>query len=268
MNERNEDAASADDVVRALAEVADAGDAVFLQRFFKTGPGEYGEGDVFIGVRVPAVRAIVKRLGPLSLEAIADLLDSPVHEHRLAGLVALNSLFARASASRTRDDEQREHLAAFYLNAVRAGRVNNWDLVDASAEFVLGEYLFDRPRFVLFELADSDDLWWRRAAMLSTFAFIKRGDASTTLELASRVLDTGDRRDLTQKAVGWMLRETGKRVDRALLTGFLDDNAGRMPAVMLSYATEHLDAAARAAYRARRIEVQMPQATGSGSSSG
>jgi 3-methyladenine DNA glycosylase AlkD len=273
MDERNggderDAGATPRDVVAALAEVADAGDAAFLQRFFKTAPGEYGEGDVFIGVRVPALRAVVKRLGPLSFEAIADLLSSPVHEHRLAGLVALNALFARASASRTRDDEQRERLAAFYLNAVRAGRVNNWDLVDASAEFVLGEYLVDCPRFVLFELADADDLWWRRVAMLSTFAFIKRGDASTTLELASRVLEAGDRRDLTQKAVGWMLREVGKRVDRTLLTGFLDDNAARMPATMLSYATEHLDPLARAAYRARRLAAAVPHALGSGSSVG
>ena len=244
------------DVVAALEDAADAGDAAFLQRFFKTGPGEYGEGDVFIGVRVPAVRAIVKRLGPLSLESIDELLQSHVHEHRLTGLIALNALFARASASRTRDDDERERLAAFYLNAVRAGRVNNWDLVDASAEYVLGEYLVDRPRFILFELADSDDLWWRRVAMLSTFAFIKRGDASTTLELASRVLDIGDRRDLTQKAVGWMLREVGKRVDRGLLIGFLDANAERMPAVMLSYATEHLSADERAAYRAARARAR------------
>ena len=243
-------------VVAALEDAADAGDASFLQRFFKTGSGEYGDGDVFIGVRVPAVRAIVKRLGPLSLESIDDLLESSVHEHRLAGLVALNALFARASASRTRDDDERERLAAFYLNAVRAGRVNNWDLVDASAEYVLGEYLVDRPRFILFELADSDDLWWRRVAMLSTFAFIKRGDASTTLELASRVLDIGNRRDLTQKAVGWMLREVGKRVDRSLLTGFLDANADRMPAVMLSYATEHLTPDERAAYRAARGQTR------------
>ena len=244
--------ATPDDVAAALAAVADASDALFLQRFFKTGPGEYGEGDVFIGVRVPALRAVVKRIGPLPLVVIRELLESPVHEHRLAGLVGLNTLFARASAARTRDDEERERLAAFYLSAVRAGRVNNWDLVDASAEFILGEYLFDRPRFLLDELLDDGDLWWRRVALLTTFGFIKRKDASTTLALASRVLDIGDRRDLTQKATGWMLREVGKRVDRALLVAFLDENARRMPAVMLSYATEHLDAEARAGYRARR----------------
>lgn len=252
MNDRDVRAPSYAEVVEALAAAADGDDAIFLQRFFKTGAGQYGEGDVFIGVRVPALRSIVKRLGPLSLGTIGELLESAVHEHRLAGLVALNALFARASASRGRDEAERERLADFYLLAVRTGRVNNWDLVDASAEYVLGEYLYDGPRTLLFELADSDDLWWRRVALLSTFAFIKRGDASTTLELASRVLETGDRRDLTQKAVGWMLREVGKRVDRELLIGFLDLNAHRMPAVMLSYATEHLSADDRAAYRARR----------------
>ena len=244
--------ASVDEVMAALAEASDADDAAFLQRYFKTGRGEYGEGDVFIGVRVPAVRAVVKRFSPLSLEAIADLLESAIHEHRLAALIALNASFATASAARTRDDDERERLAAFYLAAVRRGRVNNWDLVDSSAEFVLGEYLFDKPRFILVELVATPNLWWRRVAMLSTFAFIKRGDASTTLELASLLLDDGDRRDLTQKAVGWMLREAGKRVDRRLLLGFLDANAQRMPAVMLSYATEHLDAQVRAEYRSRR----------------
>jgi 3-methyladenine DNA glycosylase AlkD len=244
------------EVVAALASVADADDAAFLQRFFKTGPGEYGEGDVFIGVRVPVVRSVVKRLGPFDLVSIRELLESPVHEHRLAALVGLDALFARASASRGRDEAERARLAGFYLSVVRAGRVNNWDLVDASAEYVLGEFLVDKPRAVLFELADSDDLWWRRVAMLSTFAFIKRSDASTTLKLAYRVLDTGDRRDLTQKAVGWMLREVGKRVDRALLIAFLDDNAARMPAVMLSYATEHLSADERAGYRALRSRAR------------
>ncbi|NEN04907.1 DNA alkylation repair protein [Diaminobutyricibacter tongyongensis] len=237
-------------VMDALAEVADPDDAVFLQRFFKTGPGQYGEGDVFIGVRVPATRAVAKRFAELPLEEIGVLLDSGVHEHRLAGLVILNRLFERASRPKARDDAQRERLADFYLAGVRRGRVNNWDLVDGSAEFVLGEYLVDRPRDLLFELAGSDVLWERRVAVLSTFAFIKRGDASTTLALAERLLD--DREDLMQKAVGWMLREVGKRVDQVELLSFLDAHAPAMPRTMLSYATEHLAPAQRAAYRAAR----------------
>lgn len=235
-------------VMDALSAAADPDDAVFLQRFFKTGPGEYGEGDVFLGVRVPRTRAVAKRFAGLPLTEVRALLESPVHEHRLAGLIVLNAAFARASATRTRDEAERGRLADFYLRAVRDGRVNNWDLVDASAEYVLGEFLLDRPRGVLDELAASTVLWERRVAVLSTFAFLKAGDASTTLELAARLLD--DPEDLMHKAVGWMLRETGKRVDRALLIGFLDDHAGRMPRTMLAYATEHLDPATRAAYRA------------------
>lgn len=242
--------ATATDVMKALAEVASSDDAEFLQRFFKTGPGQYGAGDVFIGVRVPQTRAVAKQFTELPLAEIDELLDSEVHEHRLAALILLNGAFARASAARSRDDGERERIAAFYLAAVRRGRVNNWDLVDASAEFVLGEYLFDRPRFLLFELAESDSLWWRRVAVLSSFAFIKHGDASTTLELAALLLT--DREDLMHKAVGWMLREVGKRVDRSLLVGFLDEHAPAMPRTMLSYATEHLDPGIRASYRARR----------------
>lgn len=190
----------------------------------------------------------MKRAGVASLAEIDELLESAVHEHRLAGLILLNTAFTRASAPRTRDEEERERIAAFYLAAVRRGRVNNWDLVDASAEFVLGEYLYDRSRLVLVELAESEHLWWRRVTIVSTFGFIKHGDASTTLELAALLLD--DREDLNLKAVGWMLREVGKRVDSELLIGFLNEHAGLMHRTMLSYATEHLDAAMRAMYRA------------------
>ena len=211
-----------------------------MQGFFKTGPGQYGEGDVFIGVRVPATRAVVKRFRGLPYDEIDALLDDPVHEHRLAGLLLLVDA-ARLS---------REIAADRYLAAVRRGRVNNWDLVDSSAEFVLGEWLLDRDRSLLDELAASTDLWERRVAVLATFAFIKRGDPSTTLALAARLLD--DRHDLMHKAVGWMLREVGKRVSRDVLRGFLDENAARMPRTMLSYATEHLTPEERAHYRALR----------------
>ncbi|MGW4740167.1 DNA alkylation repair protein [Nocardia xishanensis] len=243
-------APTAADVRQALAEVADAADAIHLQRFFKTGPGEYGEGDVFIGVRVPTTRAIAKRFAALDLPEIDELLDSAVHEERLAGLVILNVRFAKAAKPRTLDLAAQEKMVRLYLDAVRRGRVNNWDLVDVSAENVLGPWLLDRPRDLLFELAAADSLWERRVALLTTFAFIKAGDPSTTFQLCEQLLT--DRRDLIQKAVGWMLREVGKRVERAMLTGFLDEHAPRMGRTALSYATEHLEAAERGAYRAAR----------------
>lgn len=241
---------TAEQVRAALAEYADPADAVHLQRFFKTGPGEYGEGDVFIGVRVPATRSVAKRFAALPLSEIGVLLDSPVHEERLAALIILNNRFAKASKPRTFDEAARAEMVRFYLDAVRRGRVNNWDLVDVSAERIVGPWLLDKPRDLLFELADADALWERRVALLSTFAFIKAGDASTTFAVAERLL--GDRHDLIQKALGWMLREVGKRVDRQLLTDFLDRHAAQMGRTALSYATEHLDPEARAVYRAMR----------------
>lgn len=233
----------------ALAEVADPADAIHLQRFFKTGPGEYGEGDVFVGVRVPVTRAIAKRFADLPLTEIDTLLDSPVHEERLAALIILDIRFAAANKPRTLDIAAQREIVDRYLAAVRRGRVNNWDLVDVSAEHIIGPWLRERPRDLLFQLAAADSLWERRVALLSTFAFIKAGDATTTFALAELLLD--DRRDLIQKALGWMLREVGKRIDQSLLTGFLDANAARMGRTALSYATEHLDPALRAHYRAR-----------------
>jgi hypothetical protein len=237
-------------VKEALAAVASPEDARFLQRFFKTGEGQYAAGDIFIGVRVPQTRAAVKRFSALPLAEVEVLLASPVHEHRLAGLLILCSQFSGGSSLRRRDDAVRHAIVDCYLRAVRSGRVNNWDLVDSSADPLLGEYLFDRPRSLLFELARSESLWERRVSMLSTFAFLKHGDASTTLQIADLLLD--DREDLINKAVGWMLREVGKRVDRDLLLTFLDAHAARMPRTALSYATEHLDPQRRADYRARR----------------
>jgi 3-methyladenine DNA glycosylase AlkD len=241
------------EVVAAVAAVASAEDAVHLQRYFKTGPGEYGEGDVFVGVRVGPTRAVAKQFAELSFDEVDMLLDSAVHEHRLVGLLILRGHFERASrATRThpRDDGIRQLVVDRYLAAVRRGRVNNWDLVDSSADQILGQWLLDRPRGLLAELVRSEVLWERRVGIISTFAFIQAGDASTTLELAPLLLD--DRHDLMHKAVGWMLREVGKRVDRLLLIGFLDEYAARMPRTALSYATEHLDAEQRQHYRALR----------------
>jgi len=230
-------------VASALAAVANRDDARNLARFFKTGKGEYGAGDKFIGVRVPATRAIARGFLELSPGDLNDLLDSEFHEHRFAALVILVAQYKRADAA------EQERIKDFYLAAMRRGRINNWDLVDASAEYILGEYLYDKPRDLLERLARSGIVWERRIAVLSTFAFIKHGDASTTLLLAERML--GEQHDLIQKAVGWMLREVGKRVDRDLLVGFLRAHAAEMPRVMLGYATEHLTQAERVYFRSR-----------------
>lgn len=255
------DAASATDaaeltaeaVQSALARLASPERAAGSAGFFKTGPGQYGEGDVFIGVTVPDTRTVVARFAALSPHEVSRLLASDVHEHRLAGLLIMVRRFQVAGRPRTRDDAERAALHAAYLDAVHGGRVNNWDLVDCSAEWLVGEVLRESGRGddpLLDRLAASDSLWERRVAALSTFAFIKAGDARPILRLAPRWLD--DREDLMHKAVGWMLREVGKRVDRGVLVGFLDEYAPRMPRTMLSYSTEHLAPEERAAYRAMR----------------
>jgi 3-methyladenine DNA glycosylase AlkD len=231
---------SAQDVMAALAEGADPSKARGLRRFFKTGPGEYGEGDEFLGVTVPVTRRIMKPFVGLPLGQVDLLLDSAVHEHRFGALLILVARYPADPATTAR----------FYVDAVRRQRVNNWDLVDCSAEFILGEYLYARPRDLLFDLAASDSVWERRVAMLSTFGFIKRGDASTALEIASVL--SSDRHDLIRKAVGWMLREVGKRVDPALLVSYLDDHAASLSRTSLSYATEHLSVEERARYRSLR----------------
>jgi 3-methyladenine DNA glycosylase AlkD len=231
---------TAEDVKLALAAQADPLAAERLSRYFKTGPGQYGEGDIFLGLTVPISRKLAKPFLDLPLTEVDVLLDSPVHDHRFVGLVILVAQYPRSP----------REIADFYLQAVRRGRVNNWDLVDCSAEFILGEYLYERPRDVLFDLAASDSVWERRVAMLSTFGFIKRGDASTALEIAT--LLAPDSHDLIQKAVGWMLREVGKRVDRALLVVYLDQHAAELSRTSLSYATEHLTPEQRTHYRSLR----------------
>ena len=221
-----------------LARIASAETAAQLQRYFKTGPGEYGEGDIFIGVRVPEVRRVTRRFRDLDEADIDALLDSDVHEHRFAALQLLVWRYA----------SEPERVVGQFLGAMQRGRINNWDLVDSSAEYILGPWLFDRDRSLLIELAASDDVWERRIAIITTFGFIRRGDASTTLEIAGLLI--GDRHDLIHKAVGWMLREVGKRVDAGILAAFLEENAHRMPRTMLSYAIEHLEPAERARLRA------------------
>ena len=242
---------TAESVQAALAEQANPKHVPIAQRFFKTGPGEYGEGDVFIGVRVPAARIVAKRFPTLLLTEVDRLLESPIHEHRLTALFILVYRFLAASKPSSRDDKLRGELSAFYVNALKRGRVNNWDLIDSSAEHLLGAYLQGRSRQLLFDLASSSQLWERRAAMIATFAFIKQKDGSTTFELAKLLLN--DPEPLMHKAVGWMLRETGKRINQKVLTSFLDEHAAKMPRTMLSYAIEHLSDKQRTHYRSRKL---------------
>ena len=211
--------------------------AAHLTRFFKSGPGEYGDGDRFIGVRVPEQRRIAKRYGSLPLEEIGRLMASPIHEHRLTGLLILVERFAKSQEA-----SSRREIVDFYLS--RLQRVNNWDLVDLSAPKILGEHLVRRPeeRAMLFAMAESTNLWERRVAVLATLPMIKQGRFDELLALAEALLT--DTHDLMHKAVGWMLREVGK-VDMTVLEDFLKKHASAMPRTMLRYAVERLEPARR-----------------------
>lgn len=235
---------TARDLKAALDRHASAADAKLLAGFFKTGPGEYGEGDRFIGVRVPVTRRICAGFRDLPPRELTALAKSPIHEHRLAAVVLLTDRFQRA-----RDEATRRAVHEHYLALVRAGRVNNWDLVDVSAPYVVGEWLVDRDHALLFELIESDDLWHRRVGIVGSFGLLRAGLPDATLALCERLLT--DPHDLIHKASGWMLRELGKRVDENLLRAFLKKHASEMPRTMLRYAIEKLPAAERRRWMAR-----------------
>lgn len=220
-----------EDVVSEMQNYASDADAVNLQWFFKTGPGEYGEGDQFIGVRVPMIRKVCKEFRQLSLAEVQKLIESPFHEHRMAGLIILTLQYPRAS------NQAKNDILDLYMQELKRRNINNWDLVDVTCRHIVGEHVRDN-REVLFELAKSDNLWERRVSIISTFAYIAHGDASTSLELAELLLH--DHEDLMHKAVGWTLREVGKRCDEQLLRDFLDRHAHDMPRTALRYAIEHL----------------------------
>ena len=206
-----------------------------LQRFFKTGPGGYGEGDRFLGVRVPAVRSVAEQHPRLALEDVSELLRSRFHEERLAALVLLVRRYRHG------EECERQRIVHLYLASTRW--VNSWDLVDTSAPQILGAHLLDRPRSVLDRLAVSPFVWERRIAIMATFAFVRAGDHGDTLRLAACLLH--DEHDLMHKATGWMLREVGTR-DEPSLVGFLERHAEDMPRTMLRYAVERLGPAERA----------------------
>jgi len=217
------------DLKKDLKKLADPQKAKFYPRFFKTGPGQYSEGDKFIGVTVPNIRAVVKKFQLLSIADLKTLLKSPIHEERLCSLLILVDQFGNG------DKKDKDKIYNFYLSSTKY--INNWDLVDLSADKIVGEYLQDKPRDILLKLAKSKDLWERRMAVVATFSFIKKEDASWTIKIAKILLN--DKHDLIQKAVGWMLREVGKRVERKILVDFLDEYANQMPRTTLRYAIEH-----------------------------
>jgi 3-methyladenine DNA glycosylase AlkD len=218
------------DLEKDLKRKANPVKAGILQRFFKTGPGEYGEGDIFLGIVVPEQRKLVRIYKDLSLEELEKLITSKFHEARLIALLILVEKFKRI------DEMERKAIYDFYLGHLKY--INNWDLVDLSADKIVGVYIEGKNKNILFSMAKSKDLWKRRIAMLASFHFIKKGEPELTLLLAEKLLK--DKHDLIQKAVGWMLREAGKRCDEKLLESFLNKFYREMPRTMLRYAIERL----------------------------
>ncbi len=211
--------------------------AKILQGFFKTGPGQYGEGDIFLGITVPLLRQLAKECRDTRIIDAVKLLRSSIHEERLLALFLLMQLYVKGN------EIVKKKIYLLYLRNTRY--INNWDLIDLSAPTIIGNYLVDKPRDLLFELAQSNDIWKRRISILATFAFIKENDYKDALGI-SRIL-LNDEHDLIQKAVGWMLREVGKR-DLAAEERFLVRHYRTMPRTMLRYAIERFPETKRKSY--------------------
>lgn len=221
----------------SLKRLADPRRAKLHRRFFKTGAGEYGAGDRFLGIAVPSLRTLAKQYCDLPLRDVDSLLHSRWHEQRLLALLLWVDRYRRGDAA------ERQRIHRKYLRSVRY--INNWDLVDVSAEQIVGGFLADKDKRILLRLARSANLWERRIAVLATFHFIRRGRFTEILKIATALLH--DEHDLIHKAVGWMLREVGKR-DRPCLERFLTRHQDRMPRTMLRYAIEHLPVPRRRRY--------------------
>ncbi len=206
--------------------------------FFKTGEGQYGYGDQFLGLSVPQTRAVAKLAKDLSIQEVALLLQSNWHEARLCAVLIWVYQFSRS------DDAGKERIYNAYLK--NKSRVNNWDLVDSSAHKIVGAWTYDKSKDIIFTLAHSSSLWDRRIAILSCFYGIGRGDPKLALQIAPLLLN--DREDLIHKAVGWMLREIGKRCSREALETFLDEYYDQLPRTTLRYAIEHFSKEERATY--------------------
>ena len=221
------------DAIKELKQKSNKSQAVLAQRFFKTAKGEYGYGDVFIGVRVPVIRQIARKYQLLSLSEIEKLTSSKLHEVRLCGLVIITMQYKRAKG-----EAAQKRLFDFYLKQIKKGKVNNWDLVDVTAP-IMGGYLIPRSDSMqlLKKLAKSKDLWQRRSALLFTFAYIRKRELKPTITIVKMLLD--DKHDLIQKASGWALREVGKK-NISLLRNFLKENSPKMGRTSLRYAIEKL----------------------------
>ena len=221
------------EIKKELRKLADPEKAKLLQGFFKTGPGEYGEGDVFLGIVMPKQREVVKKYKDASFEDVRALLDSEIHEHRMVGLLILVQKYPK----------DKKRIYDFYMKNRK--RINNWDLVDVTTPNIVGDYLLDKDRRVLYELAKSKNIWERRISVLATFMFIKNNDYDDSLKIAELLLE--DKHDLIHKAVGWMLREIGKR-DQRVEERFLKKYHKKMPRTMLRYAIERFDERKRKYY--------------------
>lgn len=216
-----------DQLIQELKQAADPIKEKVYRRFFKTGKGEYGEGDEFLGITVPRLRSISKQYQNLTLDDLQILLESTVHEHRLSVLMIMRFKF---QSSKIKDQST---IVRFYLKNTE--RINNWDLVDLSCHYILGNWLLDKDRNILYKLAKSKSLWEKRIAIISTFAFLRNNQFDDTLKISKILLH--DRHDLIHKAVGWMLRELGKR-NKKTETEFLNKYYKTMPRTMLRYAIE------------------------------
>jgi len=215
------------DVRKSLKKLGNPEHAEVSQRFFKTGPGEYGEGDIFIGVRVPVLRKLASEFIDLPVSEVEILLRSPIHEERLLAILLFVHIFKKG------DGDIKKKIYDLYLESTEF--INNWDLVDTSAEHIIGAYLLDKNKRPLYHLAKSKNLWNRRIAIMATFHFVKHHEFSETLKISHMLLF--DRRDLIHKATGWMLREIGKR-DLRTEEIFLKEHYKKMPRTMLRYAIE------------------------------
>jgi 3-methyladenine DNA glycosylase AlkD len=230
------------DIQKRLRELGDPEKASAVQKFFKTGPGEYGEGDVFLGIAVPQLRTLAKEYAGITIKEVERLLKSPIHEERLLALLILVRAYSKGDLAK-----QKSIYALYTMNILY---VNNWDLVDGSAPYIVGPYIMDKSKKPLYLLATSKNLWARRIAILSTFHFIKQNLFTETLKISELLLS--DREDLIHKAVGWMLREVGKR-HMATEEAFLKAHYNNMPRTMLRYAIEKFPESKRQRYLKGKI---------------